>query len=51
MMNRWTVFLFEVGSDDGSFTPKVVNILSVSCRTTGRIPAVSPSRACSEVFR
>lgn len=23
MMNRWKVFSFEVGSDNGSFTPKV----------------------------
>ncbi len=51
MMNRWTVFLFEVGPDDGSFTPKVVNILSVSRRTTGRMPAVSPFRALSGVVR
>lgn len=29
MMNRWTVILFEAGSDRGSFAQNVVNIQSV----------------------
>lgn len=40
MMNRWTVFLFEIGSDNGLFTPKVIKFLSVSRWTMGRGPIV-----------
>lgn len=51
MMNRWTVILFEAGCDGGSFTLKVADILSVSRRNTGRMPAVGPPRGFSRVVR